>query len=46
MLFVVEISWKPEKSDEFWKRVAERKVPQSEGARVDVNKSYICDDLF
>jgi uncharacterized protein with GYD domain len=34
MLFVIEVSWKPEKSDEFWKRVEERKVPQSEGVKI------------
>jgi len=34
MLFVIEISWKPDKTEEFWKRVAERRVPQHEGVKI------------
>jgi len=34
MLFVIEISWKPDKADEFWKRVAERRVPQHEDVKI------------
>jgi hypothetical protein len=34
MLFVIEISWKPDKADEFWKRVAKRRVPQHEDVKI------------
>jgi len=34
MLFVVTGSWKPEGDDAMWKRLAERKVPLSEGVKI------------
>jgi uncharacterized protein with GYD domain len=34
MLFVIEVSWKPEKTEEFWKRVTERRVPQHEDVNI------------
>ena len=34
MLFVITVSWKPDKTDEIWKRFAERRVPLTEDVKI------------
>lgn len=34
MLFIIEMCWEQDKSEEFWKRVSERRVPQHKDVKI------------